>query len=72
MIMSRKILLYPNLISVGNNVWIVSGVEFVIHDIVHYMLNGIGDGNKYQEKIGCIEIGNNVFIGAGVKIMVSA
>lgn len=65
MITSRKIPLYAKLISIGSNVWMASGVEFITHDVTHYMLNGMRDGNKYQEKIGCIEIGNNVFIGAG-------
>lgn len=69
MITSRKIPLYANLISIGNNVWMASGVEFITHDVVHYMLNGLQDGTIYQEKIGCIEIGNNVFIGSGCKIM---
>ena len=69
MITSRKIPLYAKLISIGNNVWIASGVEFITHDVTHYMLNGMKDGHKYTEKIGCIEIGNNVFIGADVKIL---
>lgn len=69
MITSRKIPLYARLISIGNNVWIASGVEFISHDVTHYMLNGIKDGHKYMEKIGCIEIGDNVFIGAGTKIL---
>lgn len=69
MITSRKIPLYSKLISIGNNVWIASGVEFVPHDVTHYMLNGMSDGHKYTEKIGCIEIGDNVFIGAGAKIL---
>ena len=33
------------------------------------MLNGLKDGHKYTEKVGCIEIGNNVFIGADAKIL---
>ena len=69
MITSRKIPLYAKLISIGNNVWMASGVEFIPHDVTHYMLNGMKDEYKYTEKIGCIEIGNNVFIGAGVKIL---
>ena len=67
MIISRKIPLYAKLISIGNNVWMASGVEFISHDVTHYMLNSMKDGHKYVEKIGCIEIGNNVFIGADVK-----
>lgn len=69
MITSRKIPLYAKLISIGSNVWIASGVEFITHDVTHYMLNGRKDGHKYTEKIGCIEIGDNVFIGADVKIL---
>ncbi|WP_278244782.1 DapH/DapD/GlmU-related protein [Ruminococcus sp. NK3A76] len=69
MITPRKIPLYSKLISIGNNVWIASGVEFITHDVTHYMLNGMKDGHDYKEKIGCIEIGNNVFIGANAKIL---
>lgn len=69
MITSRKIPLYPKLISIGNNVWIASGVEFIPHDVTHFMLNGMKDGHEYMEKIGCIEVGDNVFIGAGAKIL---
>lgn len=69
MITPRKIPLYPNLISIGNNVWMASGVGFVTHDVTHYMLNGLNDGHKYQEKIGCIEIGSNVFIGSNCQIL---
>lgn len=69
MITSRKIPLYAKLISIGSNVWMASGVEFIPHDVTHYMLNGMKDGHKYTERIGCIEIGNNVFIGADAKIL---
>ena len=69
MITSRKVPLYAKLISIGNNVWMASGVEFVTHDVCHYMLNGYDTSRRYTEKIGCIEIGDNVFIGADVKIL---
>ena len=69
MITSRKIPLYSKLISIGSNVWMASGVEFITHDVTHYMLNGMNNGHKYTERIGCIEIGNNVFIGSGAKIL---
>lgn len=69
MITSRKIPLYSKLISIGSDVWIASGVEFIPHDVTHFMLNGMKDGYKYTEKIGCIEIGDNVFIGAGARIL---
>ena len=69
MITSRKIPLYAKLISIGNNVWIASGVEFITHDVTHFMLNGLNKNEKYQEKIGCIKIGNNVFVGANATIL---
>lgn len=69
MIMNRKIPLYPELISIGNNVWMASGVQFITHDVTHYMLNGLDENVRYQEKIGCIEVGDNVFIGADASIM---
>ena len=69
MITSRRVPLYAKLISIGNNVWMASGVEFLTHDVTHFMLNGLKDGNRYTERIGCIGIGDNVFIGANTKIL---
>lgn len=70
MIMFRKIPLYPQLISIGNNVWIASGVSLIPHDVIHQMLNNIDDnGYKFQENIGCIDIKNNVFIGCNSTIL---
>lgn len=70
MITSRKIPLYSRLISIGDNVWIASGVEFITHDVTHFMLNNIeSNKEKFTERIGCIEVGNNVFIGTGTKIL---
>ena len=71
LIMKRKIPLYPELISIGNNVRIASNVSFITHDIAHEVLNPM---NLYADvvvpdKIGCISIGNNVFIGAGTRIL---
>lgn len=74
-IMDRKVPLYAKLISLGNNVHLASHVDFTTHDITHSMLNNIknilsiGGGQKYPEKVGCIEIGDNVFIGSGTNIM---
>lgn len=71
--MERKIPLYANLIRLGDNVHLASGVTFVTHDVTHKMLNNSGlevmNGLKLQEKVGCIELGNNVFVGAGVTIL---
>lgn len=72
MITSRKIPLYPELISIGNNVWMASGVQFITHDVTHFMLNGLETNEtkrKYLEKVGCIQIGDNVFIGANAQIL---
>ncbi len=69
MIMNRKVPLYPELISIGDNVWMASGVQFITHDVTHFMLNGLDENVRYQEKIGCIEVGNNVFIGADTSVL---
>lgn len=71
LIMKRKIPLYPELISIGNNVRIASNVSFITHDITHEVLNHMNLDSEvvFPEKIGCISIGNNVFIGAGTRIL---
>lgn len=67
-IMDRKVPLYPNLISIGNNVHLASKVLLVPHDAIHLCLAGylkkMGGGITAREKIGCIQIGDNVFIGS--------
>ena len=66
-IQTRKIPLYSELISFGNNVRIGTTVSFITHDIIHSMIN---NNNNYHldhplcERLGCIEVGDNVFIGA--------
>ena len=69
-VMDRKIPLYPELISLGDNVHIASHVLLTTHDITHLMINRCGcTKKKITEKIGCIQIGNNVFIGSGTRIL---
>ena len=71
-IMRRKPPLYANLIRLGNNVHIASGVSFLTHDITHNVLNNLDSVKAMggvQERIGCIDIGDNVFIGAGTRIL---
>src|SRR5690606_29016074 len=63
-LMLKKVPLYPELIKFHNNVRIASGVTFVTHDVIHYMLNKKYNNIKVPEKIGCIEIMDNVFIGS--------
>lgn len=69
--MPRKLPLYSELISVGDNCCFASNVGFLTHDCIHRMVNrsGLAGDKKLKEKIGCIEIGNNVFIGSGTVIM---
>lgn len=69
MAMFRKIPLYPKLISFGNNVWIVSDVLFVPHDVIHRMLNNKLETDEFQENIGCIDIEDNVFVGSNTTIL---
>lgn len=69
MVMLRKLPLYPELISLGDNVWVASNVTFVTHDVIHYMLNYKLKKREYLENIGCIDIKDNVFIGANSTIL---
>lgn len=68
--MSSKVIpLYPELISIGNNVRIAAKVSLVPHDMIHAMLNNSGLNKKYNEYMGCIKIDDNVFIGANTTIL---
>ena len=70
-VMSRTVPLYARLIKLGNNVRLASKVTFITHDVAHVMLNdhpGL-KGERFKEKIGCIEIQDNVFVGAGTTIL---
>lgn len=50
------------LISIGNNVWITSGVRFINHDAsVQVVQKAIGYHGI--DKVGKIQIGSNVFVG---------
>lgn len=69
MVMFRKIPLYPELISIGDNVWIASDVLLVTHDVIHRMLNNCIEGGGFKENIGCIDIRDNVFIGSNTTIL---
>ena len=72
-IQRRKVPLYANLIRLGNNVHIASGVSFLTHDVTHLVLNHMdvekNGGGVYRERVGCIEIGDNVFIGSSTRIL---
>lgn len=70
-IMERKIPLYSELISIGNNVHLATNVLLVTHDAIHICLNNIQKCEReiFKEKIGTIQIGNNVFIGANSVVL---
>ena len=61
----------PKLLKLHNNVSIASGVTFVTHDIIAYMLNNTEKykNNPQDYHVGAIEVGNNVFIGANTIIL---
>ena len=69
MVMFRKVPLYPQLISLGNNVRIASNVHFITHDVIHTMLNNMQSDYKFSEHVGCIAIQDNVFIGSNAAIL---
>ncbi len=69
-ITDRRLPLYPQLISIHNNVKIASNVTFATHDITHSMLNRMPQKQTdYLETLGCIEIMDNVFIGANSTVI---
>ncbi len=59
----------PSLISIGNNVRISSGVQFINHDIISLMLNTKEKTHKYPDYFAPIKIGDNVMIGANTLIL---
>ena len=70
---SRKIPLYSELISIGNNVRLAANVSLIPHDMIHAMLNNrvcVGGGyGRVREYMGCIRIEDNVFVGANSTIL---
>jgi len=56
-------------LKIHNNVAIAAGVEFTLHDIIHFVYNGEEGKKVFEEYRGCIEIFENVFIGAGTRIL---
>lgn len=66
---ARRIPLYPELISIGNNVRLAANVSVIPHDMIHAMLNHCVEGAAYREYMGCIRIDDNVFVGANSTIL---
>ena len=65
----RKYPADPELISIGNNVKISAGVEFINHDIINSMFASmINNQNLLHNYRGCIAVNDNVMIGSNVTI----
>lgn len=60
---------HSEMIFIGNNVEIASGVRFSPHDAIHSVLNFKYHTKEFQEYVGRIEIGDNVFIGTNSVIL---
>lgn len=65
----RKYPLDGKRLKIHDNVAIASDVEFVMHDVINWVFDGIFGKREYVEYLGCIEIHENVFIGAGSRIL---
>ena len=65
----RKFPSDPEFISIGDNVKISSGVEFINHDVCDSMVNTKYGENIVSPYFAPIKIGNNVMIGANSMIM---
>lgn len=56
-------------LKIHDNVAIAADVEFTMHDVIHWIFDGMAGKREYTEYIGCIEVHENVFIGAGSRIL---
>ncbi|HHT67300.1 MAG TPA: acyltransferase [Erysipelotrichaceae bacterium] len=54
----------PELISIGNNVWITQNVSFITHDQTRNMLNLKYGVELFKQYFGCIQIGDSCMVGA--------
>ncbi|MCI8527553.1 MAG: acyltransferase [Lachnospiraceae bacterium] len=62
----------PHLVSLGDNVFVGTGVRLITHNMANCVYNHDGNYNEEQAlipQVGTIVIGNNVFIGAGAMIL---
>lgn len=59
----------PEFLSIGTNVKVASGVSFINHDIIHWMLSDKFPNLSFPPFQGCIEIGDNVMIGSHTIIL---
>lgn len=65
----RKYPIDGNILKIHDNVAIASEVEFTLHDIIHWVYDGMHGKRCNSEFAGCIEKFDNVFIGAGTRIL---
>lgn len=61
----------PHLLSLGNNVFVASGVSFITHNMINCVIKNEAGGHNINVLpfCGTISIGDNVFIGARAMIM---
>lgn len=48
---SRKVPLYPELISIGNNVRMAANVSLIPHDMIHMMLKNCSGGGVFPQRV---------------------
>ena len=63
-----KIPAEPWLVSLGDNVFVGTGVSFITHNMANCVFNN-EDGTNYIPQTGKITVHNNVFIGANATIL---
>lgn len=56
-------------LKIHDNIAIAADVEFNMHDIIHWVFNGIAGKREFVEFRDCIEVHENSLIGAGARIL---
>lgn len=64
----RKLPSDPKCIRLHNNVVVAADVVFITHDVIHRLINQMGQG-PCKGYLHCIEIMDNVFLGHSAKIL---
>ena len=59
----------PKMISLGEYVYITSGVRIVTHDITAQMFRYMDKDQSYENRRGSLHIGSNVFVGANATLL---
>lgn len=56
-------------LKIHDNVAVAADVEFILHDIIHWIFDGMDNKRKNAQYGGCVEVFENVFIGSGVRVL---